>query len=101
MTVDPFVLLLILGMGVATYATRIAGHLILSRFDRIDPRVEAALDAVPAAVLTAIAAPPAFATGPAETLAAIATIAASLRLPIHLTLAIGAAVVIALRQIGW
>ena len=37
-----------------TYATRFGGHVILSRFKRINPRLEAALDAVPAAVITAL-----------------------------------------------
>ena len=49
--------LLILALGVATYGTRIAGHLVLSRFERLNPRVEAALDAVPIAVITALVAP--------------------------------------------
>lgn len=56
----------ILAGAVATYITRIAGHLVLSRFERVHPRVEAGLDAVPAAVLTTIVAPAAFTGGPAE-----------------------------------
>ena len=42
----------ILAGAFLTYLTRIGGHLILSRFEHIHPRVEAALNAVPAAVLT-------------------------------------------------
>lgn len=61
--------LIILAGAVATYFTRIAGHVVLSRFDRIHPRVEAGLDAVPAAVLTTIVAPAAFHGGPAELIA--------------------------------
>ncbi len=56
------VLIIILAAAVATYLTRIGGYLVLSRFKNIPPRVEAGLDAVPIAVLTAIVAPAA-ATG--------------------------------------
>jgi uncharacterized membrane protein len=48
---------IILAGAVATYLTRIGGHLVLSRFEHIHPRVEAALNAVPAAVLTTLVAP--------------------------------------------
>lgn len=92
-------LTLIVALGVATYATRIGGHLILSRFETIDPRVEAALDAVPAAVLTAIVAPAALA-GPAEAIAAIVAVLCALRFPILATLAAGVAVVVALRALS-
>ena len=54
--------LTILLAAAATYVTRIGGHLVIARFSRLDPRVEAALDAVPVAVLTAIVAP-AFVSG--------------------------------------
>lgn len=57
---------LIITLAAVTYATRFGGHVILSRFKRINPRLEAALDAVPAAVITALVAPAAFMTGPAE-----------------------------------
>jgi uncharacterized membrane protein len=51
---------IILAGAVVTFLTRVGGHLILSRFDRIHYRVEAGLNAVPAAVLTTLVAPPAF-----------------------------------------
>lgn len=60
---------IIIAGAVMTYLTRIGGHLVLSRFDRIHPRVEAGLDAVPAAVLTTIVAPAAYHGGPAELVA--------------------------------
>jgi uncharacterized membrane protein len=50
-------ILTILAAAVATYATRAGGYLVLARMKRVPPRLEAALDAVPAAVLTAIVAP--------------------------------------------
>jgi len=43
--------------AILTYLTRIGGHLVLSRFERVHPRVEVALNAVPAAVLTTLVAP--------------------------------------------
>ena len=48
---------IILAAGFATWLTRIGGDLVLSRFERVHPRVEAALDAVPAAVLTTLFVP--------------------------------------------
>lgn len=62
---------IIIAGAVLTYVTRAGGHLVLSRFDRIHPRVAAGLDAVPAAVLTTLVAPAAMQGGPAE-LAALA-----------------------------
>ena len=37
---------LILLTGVVTYITRSGGHLVLARFQKLHPRVEAALEAV-------------------------------------------------------
>lgn len=70
--------LIILAAATLTYITRIGGHLILSRFQRLNPRVEAGLNAVPAAVLTTIVAPAAAGGGPAELAALIAAGAISL-----------------------
>jgi uncharacterized membrane protein len=91
---------LIAALGLVTYATRIGGDLVLSRFRRLNPRLEAALDAVPAAVMTALVAPMALVTGPAETLAAAITVAAALRLPMLAALALGVAAVAGLRALG-
>lgn len=52
--------------AIATYLTRVGGHLVISRFERIHPRVEAGLNAVPAAVLTTLVAPAMLDAGPAE-----------------------------------
>ena len=91
---------IILFGALATYATRIGGHLVLSRFRRIHPRVEAALDAVPAAVLTTLVAPAAFAAGPAELGALVVAAAIAVRwsgmMPMFLG---GSAVLIALRYL--
>jgi uncharacterized membrane protein len=91
---------LIVLLGIATYAMRIGGYLVLARFEKLNPRVEGALEAVPAAVITAIVAPVALAAGPAETIASIVTILAAIRLSIMPTLLVGAAAIIALRAAG-
>lgn len=57
---------IILAGAVVTYLSRAGGHLVMSRFERIHPRVEAGLNAVPAAVLTTLVAPAAVHGGPAE-----------------------------------
>ncbi|MCO5730275.1 AzlD family protein [Rhizobium sp. SSA_523] len=49
--------LIILAAGIATYLTRIGGYVLITRMKRIPPRMETALNAVPAAVLTTLVAP--------------------------------------------
>lgn len=90
------IMIILLG-AIATYFTRIGGHIVLSRFDRIHPRVNAALNAVPAAVLTTIVAPYAAFYGVAEavTLAIVALL--SLRLPSLAIFAIGWICLLSLR----
>jgi len=90
---------IILAGGLATYLTRIGGHLVLSRFSSIHPRVEAALNAVPAAVLTTLVAPAAVFTGPAETATIIVAALAALYLPGMAVFVIGWAAVLAFRAI--
>ncbi len=91
---------IILVGAVLTYLTRVSGHLVLSRFSRIHPRVEAALDAVPAAVLTALVAPYAVYGTVSEAVVLAIAAALSLRLPIIPMLAIGWALILAARQFG-
>lgn len=81
--------LVILAAACLTYLTRIGGHLVLSRFERIHPRVEAALNAVPAAVLTTLFAPTLVFGGPAETLTLVVAALAALYLPPLAVTAIG------------
>lgn len=100
MSADTAELLLILLLGCATYATRIGGYLVLSRFERLNPRVEAALDAVPVSVLTALVAPAVLLSGAASGIAAALTILAGLRLSIIPTLLIAAVAVSLLRAAG-
>ncbi len=89
---------IIIAGAVATYLTRIGGHLVLSRFERIHPRVEAGLNAVPAAVLTTLVAPAVLTAGPAEWAALIVTALASLYGGLMTMFLAGAAVLILCRQ---
>ncbi|MCV0397861.1 MAG: AzlD family protein [Rhizobiaceae bacterium] len=84
---------IILAGAVATYLARAGGHLVLSRFERVHPRVEAGLNAVPAAVLTTLVAPAAFQGGPAEWLALAVAGVVSLRFGM-LPLFVGGALVL-------
>ncbi|NML73190.1 AzlD family protein [Rhizobium sp. S-51] len=60
----PHMTLLILAGAAATYLTRIGGYLLISRMKTVSPRLDAALNAVPAAVLTTLVAPAFFSGGP-------------------------------------
>ena len=87
----------IIGMALATYATRASG-LYLMRGITVRGRLKAALDALPPAILMAVIAPTILATGMAETIAAaITATAAMLRLPLVVTVLIGVASVVVLR----
>lgn len=98
MEVSPDNLLAIIAMAVATYAIRLSG-LWIAEYIPSSGRMRAALDALPAAVLTAVVAPMALATGLAETLAAAITVLAAMRLPLLATVAIGVVAVGALRML--
>ena len=85
---------LILLTGAVTYLTRSGGYLLLARFQKLHPRVEAALEAVPGAVLITLILPPALTNGPVEIIAMLAAFAASLRLSALPVLLIGLLIVI-------
>lgn len=89
---------IIIGGALLTYLTRIGGHLVLSRFDAIHPRVQAGLNAVPAAVLTTLVAPAALSAGPAELAALAVAGAVSLRRGLLAMFLSGAAVLVLMRQ---
>lgn len=99
MSLDPLVVATILGMAAATYLTRAAGYWLVSKRGTPGPRVMAALNAVPGSVLAALVAPVALATGMAETIAAVVTIALATRLPALAAVIGGAATVALLRLI--
>ncbi len=92
MTLDPHTFLAIVAMAVATVLTRLGG-LVLIRFVTIGPKQKRALEAIPPAVLMAVIAPTALVTGPAESLAALATVLAATRLPLLPAVAAGVIVV--------
>lgn len=97
-SVDNHTLLLIVMAGIATYFTRIGGYLLISGFKRIPPRVESALNAVPAAVLTTLVAPPFFNGGWDIKIAMITALIVGLRFPGLTILAAGWAAVMAARH---
>ena len=90
---------IILAGAVLTYLTRIGGYAVLSRFERINPRVEAGLNAVPAAVLTTLVAPATLSAGPAELIALVVAGFVALRGGMMSMFLTGAAVLIALRYL--
>lgn len=85
---------IILTGALVTYLTRIGGHLALSRLERVPPRLEAALDAVPAAVLTTLVAPALMTAGPVEFAAIGVAGAVALRAGIMTMFFAGAAVLV-------
>lgn len=99
MTLDPHNLLAILGMAIATYATRLAGLALAGRL-QLSPRAQAAFDAIPPAVLVAVIAPSALATGWPETVAALLAALAATRLPLLGVVVVGVAAVVALRALA-
>jgi uncharacterized membrane protein len=98
MKVDPATLLTFVGMMAVTYGARIGGYWFVQRFP-VGPRLKAGLEAVPLAVLTAIIAPMVLATGPAESLAALATLLLAWRLPVLAAVLGGILSVVLLRAV--
>jgi uncharacterized membrane protein len=90
---------IILAGAALTYLARAGGHIVLSRFERLHPRVEAGLNAVPAAVLTTLVAPVATTGGPIELAALGVAALVALRASLMTMFAIGAAVLIAGRNL--
>ncbi|HEX2528424.1 MAG TPA: AzlD domain-containing protein [Geminicoccus sp.] len=90
---------IIVAAAVLTYFTRIGGHLVLSRFASVHPRVQAGLNAVPAAVLTTLVAPAAMSGGLAEWAALAATALVSLQGGVMAMIVAGTAVLILLRHL--
>lgn len=98
MSLDTHTLLAILGMAFVTYATRIAGLALAGRLD-LSPRAQAAFDAIPPAVLIAVIAPSALATGWPETAAAVVAGIAATRLPLLAVVAVGVVAVVGFRAL--
>ncbi|MET0222455.1 MAG: AzlD domain-containing protein [Tardiphaga sp.] len=98
MTFDLHMLLIILAAAVATYATRIGGYILITTMKRIPPRMEAALAAVPAAVLTTLVAPAFFTGGWEVKLALVVALLVGLRVSHTWMLVAAWAVVMAWRH---
>jgi uncharacterized membrane protein len=98
-SIDPVSLAAIVAMAAVTYATRIAGLFIAHR-PVLRGRAKAAFDAIPPAVLVAVIAPSALATGWPETVAALVTAIAATRLPLLGTIAVGVVAVVLLRSLA-
>ena len=96
MSLDATTLAAIVAMAV-TYATRIAGLVFADRLV-LKGRAKAAFEAIPPAVLVAVIAPMALATGWRETVAAAITAVAATRLPLLATIAVGVAAIVLLRR---
>jgi uncharacterized membrane protein len=99
MTVDLATFVAILAMAAATVITRLSG-LVLIRHVSLEGSRRKAIESIPPAVLMAVVAPTAFATGIAETLACAVTAFAALRLPMLVSVALGVASVAILRALG-
>jgi uncharacterized membrane protein len=99
MSLDLLTLVAILAMAAITYLTRIAGIFVAGRL-ALRGRAEAAFEAIPPAVLVAVIAPMALATGWRETVAALLTAIAATRLPLLATIATGVLAVVALRVLA-
>ena len=98
MTLDPITVLAITGMAIATWATRIGGYLIISRLT-LSGRLQAAMEALPPAILSAIVAPMALTTGAAETIAAAVTILTAYRFPTIVAIVVGTGTVVMMRTV--
>ncbi|MGH1416692.1 MAG: AzlD family protein [Pelagimonas sp.] len=93
-------ILIIILCASATYATRFGGHLIMLRFGQVNHRVEAALGAVPIAILTALVAPSLLTGGIPGVVALVATGLAAWRMSLVTSVALGLAVLLILRAAG-
>jgi len=92
---DPFLLYLIVAGALVTFVNRLAGHYILVRFEPIPHRVEAALEAVPVAVMTTLVVPAAVNGGWHEWVSLATAMIMCLRVP-YIVAAIGALAVLLL-----
>lgn len=95
----PDIYWIIVAGAAATYATRFGGYLVVSRFENIPPRINAALDAVPAAVLTTLVVPALVSLGWAEAITLCVTGLVALRYSLSVTLVAGGAAIILLRAL--
>jgi len=91
--------LTILAAALATYGTRVGGYLLIQSMSTIPPRLEAALNAVPAAVMTALIAPAFVYKGLDVTLTMLVAVLIGLRAQTLVMLGIAWVFVVALRHL--
>ncbi|ASP52060.1 AzlD family protein [Sinorhizobium meliloti] len=91
-------LYLIVAAAVATYVTRFGGYVLITQLKNIPPRVESALNAVPAAVLTTLVAP-AFVYGGMDAAAMLVAFVVGLRFSTLRMLLVGWIAVMAIRHL--
>lgn len=89
----------ILAAAVATFLTRIGGYVMITQMKRIPPRMEAALNAVPAAVLSTLVAPAFLSDGWDVVAAMLVALAVGLRVSSLWMLLAGWLVVMAIRHV--
>jgi uncharacterized membrane protein len=87
--ISPDMLFVILAAAVATFLTRIGGYVMITRMKTVPPRMEQALNAVPAAVLTTLVAPAVFNGGWDVKIAMLVALLVGLRYPGLLLLGAG------------
>ena len=92
-------LLIIAAGAIATYLTRVGGYIFITRMKRIPPRAEAALNAVPAAVLATLVAPAAVTGGFDVSLTMAVALLAGFRLTLLPMLGVGWVFVMILRHV--
>ncbi len=96
---DGYLVAAVIGMGMATYGSRLAGYWLL-RDVAITGRWKAALDAVPPAILMAVIAPSVFLGTWMEWVAAALTLGAALmRAPLLVSILLGVGTVAVLRYV--
>ncbi|MGG7518298.1 AzlD family protein [Allorhizobium undicola] len=98
--IDPRMMMIIAAAAIATYLTRCGGYLVISRIRTLPPRAEAALNAVPAAVLTTLVAPTFYLGGMDVKIAMAIGLAAGLRFSLIPMMAVAAGSAIFIRHLG-
>ncbi len=87
--------------ALVTLANRLAGHYIVARFEPIPYRVEAALEAVPVAVMITLVVPTAVDGGWVEWLTLVVAMLLSLRLPFIISVFSALVFLLVLRHFGF
>ncbi len=98
MTLDAYNMSLILLVTLATFAMRAGGAVIMARA-QLGPIATAAFEAMPVAVLTAVAAPAALTQGLPEAIAGAAAVIVGLRAPMAVVIVVAMATVVVMRQV--